>query len=247
GEYVGSYQYTNFTLNDIREMKTIPCKEDSECPDYSRGCELFTLYNGQNDVEYKLCDMTFICHKNETCLSLYNASVYYINVRGIEYGISFVNNNTLEHKEIENKDKIILHSCNDEMYKHNLCDTETCLMTENCYSGQCIHQTCMINSENPSYMCRIDWLKDEEKPAMLCKMANGETIRFDVCASPLVAEGRGKRDYFFIIGVAITIIIILVIIAVVTLFVMSCIYVAIDELKNILFNISDDYRQLENN
>jgi len=262
GEYVGFYKYTNFTLEDIENMELIPCKEDSECPDYSRGCELFTLYNGQDDIFYRLCDMTFICHKNDKCLSLQNASTYYINVRGIEYGISFVNNSTLENKEIENKDKIILHSCSVDMYQHNLCDTETCVMTENCYSGQCVHDTCMVDETKASYMCRIDWLEEEEKPSMQCKMANGEKCsdnsdcdsinvcddRYDVCASPLVAKTHDRgRDYLFIVGVAITVVIVLAIIALITLFVMSCIYVAIEELKSILFNIGDDYRQLGGN
>ncbi|OUM57791.1 hypothetical protein PIROE2DRAFT_64802, partial [Piromyces sp. E2] len=240
----------------------ISCKEDSECPDYSRGCELFTRYSndGLNDAEYKLCDMTFICHNNDTCLSLHNASTYYINIRGIEYGISFVSKKVIEKGEVDQKDKVILHSCDAHMYKHNLCDTEVCETNENCYSGHCIHQTCMVNKERPSYMCRVDWLKEEEKPSMQCKGANGEKCsdnndcdninvcddRFDVCASPLVAEhsDRDFPEYLFIGGVAIAMVVVIIIVVAVTLFVMSCIYVAIDELKSILFNI-DDYRQLE--
>jgi hypothetical protein len=263
GEYVGSYKYTNFTIEEIKDMEIISCKDDSECPDYSKGCELFTRFseNGEDDLEFKLCDMNFICHKNDTCLSLSNASTYYINMKGMEYGISFVSNKTIEEGEIEQQDKLILHSCDTQMYKHNLCDTEACETTENCYSGSCIHQTCMVNSENPSYMCRIDWLIEEEKPAMLCKLANGEKCsenndcdhinvcdeRYDICASPLIAENHGDNgfpDYLFIGGVAVTIIIVLIFVGVITLFVMSCIYVAIDDLKSILFNI-DDYRQLE--
>jgi len=264
GEYLGSYKYTNYTLKDIQTFDVIKCNEDKECPDYSNGCETYSYWNGEIDIEYNLCDMTFMCHNNDTCYSLHNASTYYINVKGMEYGISFVSNSTIKQKEFEEKDKLIFHSCDKSMYKHNLCETDTCHNPSNCYSNLCINETCMKNKNIPSYICRIDWVKEDEKPGMQCKFANGEDCSYDedcdlvnvcddkysVCTSPLIAVNHQKPrfpDYLFFFGVAITIIIILAIIVLITLFVMSCIYVAMDELKNILYNIGDDYRQLESN
>jgi len=262
GEYLGSFKHTNLTMEVIENIELKTCKNDSDCPDYSNGCEIYTRFDGENDVEYRLCDMTFICHKNETCLSLRNASTYYINLKGMEYGISFVNNNTMKNDEFENEDKIILHSCSKSMYKHNLCETDTCINESNCYSKKCENGTCMANKENPASVCRIDWLEKEEKPGMRCRNANGEKCsesddcdqinvcddRYSVCASPLIAEDNGKHkgpDYLFLVGVGITIVVILGIVALITIFVMSCIYIAIDELTSILYNVSDDYRQIE--
>jgi len=262
GEYFGSFKYTNLTIEEIENLKEIKCENDSDCPEFINGCEFFTRFNGEIDVEYRLCDMTFICHKNDTCLALHNASTYYLNVKGMEYGITFVSNNTIKHDEIETNDKIILHSCNKSMYKHNLCITDTCESSSNCYSNNCINDTCMANESYPSIICRVDWMEKEEKPGIKCKNANGEKCssnddcdqinvcddRYKTCASPLIAENKGGikyPDYFFLLGVGFTIIIVLGVVALITLFVMSCIYVAMDELKNILYNISDDYRQVE--
>jgi hypothetical protein len=261
-EYFGTFKYTNYTIDDIKNLKVKTCKTDSDCPELSNGCELYTRWDGIEDKEYHLCDMTYMCHENSTCLLLHNTSTYYINIQEIEYGITFINNNTLEHKEVQNNDKIILHSCDKSMYKHNLCKTDTCLNSSNCYSNLCYHDTCIRNKDYPSYICRIDWSEEKGEPIMSCKYANGEKCSissdcdqfnvcddlYEVCTYPMIAESHHKNkfpDYVFFFGVSMTVIIVIALVVLSSLFVMSCIYVAIDELKNILFNITDDYRQLE--
>lgn len=261
GEYVGSFKYTNYTMNDIKDIEVIKCNTDNDCPEFSNGCTLYTHWDGENDIEYKLCEMTFMCHDNSTCIFLNNASTYYINVKEMEYGIAFIGNNT-SNEEKKEEDKIILHSCSKQMYKHNLCETDTCKAANNCYSNLCIHDTCITNPNYPSYVCRLDWVDEDKKPEMQCKKANGEECSHDdecdqvnvcdndleVCASPLIAEHHRDRkfpDYLFFLGVVVTVIIIIALIVLISLFVLSCAYVAFDELKNILFNIGDDYRQLE--
>ncbi|ORY09788.1 hypothetical protein LY90DRAFT_708954 [Neocallimastix californiae] len=250
GEYAGSFKYTNYTMKDIENIEVIKCNTDDDCPEFSNGCALYTHWDGENDIEYNLCEMTFMCHDNSTCIFLNNASTYYINIKEMEYGIAFV------------EDKIILHSCSKQMYKHNLCETDTCITADNCYSNLCIHDTCITNPNYPSYICRLDWVDEDKKPEMQCKKANGEKCSHDdecdqvnvcdndleVCASPLITEHHRDRkflDYLFFLGVVVTVIIILTLIVLISLFVLSCAYVAFDELKNILFNIGDDYRQLE--
>jgi len=264
GEYLGTFKYTNYTMKDIEGFDAIRCKTDEDCPEYSNGCALYTHWDGEQDVEYHLCEMTFMCHDNSTCLYIRNASTYYINVKGIEYGIAFASNSTLEEKDIKNEEKVILHSCSEEMFRHNLCETDTCYSNDNCFSKHCSHDTCIVNLNYPSYICRLDWMDADERPEMQCKKANGEKCSIDddcdqinvcddsmeVCTSPLIAEHHRDRkfpDYLFFIGVAVTVIIIAALVILISLFVMSCAYVAFDELKSILFNIGDDYRQLESN
>jgi len=264
GEYLGTFKYTNYTMKDIENLKTIKCVSDEDCPEFSNGCALYTHWDGEQDMEFRLCEMTFMCHDNSTCIFLRNASTYYINVKGMEYGIAFASNTTMKEKDIKNEEKLILHSCSKELFRHNLCETDTCFTNENCFSNHCSHDSCIVNPDYPSYMCRLDWVEKDGKPEMKCKMANGEKCSnnddcdqinicdnsFDVCTSPLIAEHHRERkfpDYLFFIGVAVTIVIIVILIVLISLFVMSCAYIAFDELKSILFNIGDDYRQLEDN
>jgi hypothetical protein len=264
GEFVGYFKYTNYTMKDIEKIEVIKCKTNDDCPEYSNGCTIYNHWDGKNDIEYRLCEMTFMCHSNKNCIFLNNASTYYINVKGMEYGIAFVNNSTLKEEEehFKKEEKVILHSCSKKMYQNNLCETDVCKTSDNCYSNLCVHDTCIANPSNPSYICRLDWVEEDKKPELQCKKANGEKCINDddcdqvnvcdgdheVCTSPLISKHHRDRkfpDYLFFFSIAILVVIILAVITLVSLFVMSCAYIAFDELKNILYNIGDDYRQVE--
>ncbi|ORX51865.1 hypothetical protein BCR36DRAFT_411815 [Piromyces finnis] len=70
---VGASSFTNttdykvfpeFRLEDVKKLPIISCSDDSQCPDYSRGC----TYDYEIDIG--VCDMDFFCNKINGCVSI---------------------------------------------------------------------------------------------------------------------------------------------------------------------------------
>jgi len=68
------------------------------------------------------------------------------------------NENKCENKKDENSlcdiDKLILISCNKTQFEKKLCSTDICVSNQDCFSNNCVDGVCVVNDENPAYICR---------------------------------------------------------------------------------------------
>jgi len=128
----------------------ITCKSDKDCPEYSR-CEKAT--DGTNSI----CKFgSFLCPKklkdrfmtgitNENCIFV-NTDVWNLDK---EEMIKDINSNSLD-------DKLILKTCPKYYNKSQIkCSTEKCMKDDNCFSGMCQSQKCIVNDkvDHSIYRC----------------------------------------------------------------------------------------------
>ncbi|ORX78485.1 hypothetical protein BCR32DRAFT_270053 [Anaeromyces robustus] len=136
------YLETNYTITDVENIKV---KTNYVCPDDSSS-ESPSYLTTKTGEEFTVCKYNYYCHKNSYCiksLSQYSLAKDYINNF---YGSYIIN------KENPTKKMIIL-SCNKKTFKNKICTTDSCDSNSDCFSDNCVDGVCMINPDDPVYVC----------------------------------------------------------------------------------------------
>jgi len=206
---------TNYTMSFFQNLEKEPCKNDSDCPDYSNVC----------DKDNGYCNLYMFCHKYGNCLKL---SLYEFDV---EYNYQWPYYRT----ESYDFDKLNMNSCNlnikndikkqNSKYKVDKLGSidydndgdwgifEDCKYLQscnesktpntNCFSGKCNKQEnmCETDNDNPGYVCTT--FKNLDELSIKCLLMNHEkcTNNYDclsnVCDSnaKICVTKDSKLDY----------------------------------------------------
>jgi len=210
------YKRTNYTIDDIEKFEV---KESSPCPDTSSSTTPIYLKDiGGKD--YVACEYQYFCHKNEQCL-LFNTtssltSGFGKNTTNQVHGYYTYNSE-------KPSEKLIPLSCSEIQLKDGECGTEQCTADSDCYSNKCINNVCMVNNDNPAYICKTT--KDGDKLKVKCLLAYQESCKEDsdcgdnstcgldnVCIIRPKVNDQSSTTKYILIGVALFIILLIIII-----------------------------------
>ncbi|ORX63833.1 hypothetical protein BCR32DRAFT_287510 [Anaeromyces robustus] len=196
------FQYTNYTIDEIEQFEV---KNTLDCQDFSSYSHIYELQNKQGEI-FKACEYQYFCHKNSNCikvLSPQNISSYSTSNKNSNFGEYLFNvDDTTEEK--------ILISCSEKRFKKTLCETEICNSDSDCFSNKCVEGTCMINEDDPAYICRTT--KENSELKVKCLLAYEEKCQEDsdcgdiatcskddkVCIIEKVQEETNYTKYIFI-------------------------------------------------
>jgi len=91
------------------------------------------------------------------------------------------NGNQCRNKEDKNSlcnvNKLILVSCSEKQREKELCMTDICKRNRDCFSNNCVDGVCMVNDDNPAYICRT--VVRKTLPEINCLLAYEEKCTKD--------------------------------------------------------------------
>jgi len=214
-EVIIGYKRTNLKIEDIEKIEV---QESSPCPDTSSSTT--PIYIKNNNGNFVACEYQYFCHKNEQCLLFNTTSSLYTG-----FGKNSTNqiHGYYTYNTEKPTEKLIPLSCSEIQLNDGECGTEQCTADSDCFSNKCVNNVCMVNPENPAYVCKTT--KEDDKLKVKCLLAYQESCKEDsdcgdnstcgidnVCIIQPKVNDQSNTTKYILIGVALLVVLIIIVV-----------------------------------